>query len=173
MMDAFRTGQTNVGFWKQLQAPLFQCNIELKKNFGLRHNLTRAVLEKLFQNYCLLNYSSQHFKTQAFNYKDRPYWQYCMINMKTKTDKLDFLKNKVFMYNNKIWDKFYPPNFSCCPGYVRALDMKELNSLGLTVYEIDEFEHPFSNWAFNPGKTDINQFIKKMIKKSIRLKKES
>lgn len=55
-------------------------------------------------------YNANRYKSQLANYESRPYWLYVQLDRATKRKSHEPFHNKVFMYNDPIWDTIYPPN---------------------------------------------------------------
>jgi uncharacterized protein with gpF-like domain len=89
------------------------------------------------------------------NTASRPYWQYKQIPRPTRREEHLRYADKIFRYDDPIWDIIYPPNGWNCGCYVIALTGDEVVAKGLTVenggaFKTDDIE---PEWSYNPAKS--------------------
>ncbi|KOE31964.1 phage head morphogenesis protein [Aggregatibacter actinomycetemcomitans] len=78
-------------------------------------------------------YHAARYAEQVANADEQPYWQYLAIkDSRTRASHLA-LHEKVYRFDDPIWDVMYPPNGINCRCRVRALSKKRLQKLGLEV----------------------------------------
>ncbi len=78
-------------------------------------------------------YMSSAYKRYMDNVDDRPYWQYLAIMDGSTRHSHAQLHNKVFMYDNPIWDRIFPPNGFNCRCRVSTLSKRDMERNGLEV----------------------------------------
>jgi len=160
-------GATEREFVHTLKPYIFQKNQELAKYFK-KLSISDERLERLFYSYYNLYYNSKHAKFQIENSTSRPLWQYIQLQKSVKNKKHSIYADKVFRYDDLIWDKIYPPNGPECGCYVDALNEKEVKQRELQLYDGKDFEITVSKeWQFNPGKVSVRDYGKKMVSKII------
>lgn len=86
-----------------------------------------------------------------------PYWQYKQIDRKTKRKKHTFFADKVFRWDDPIWDIIYPPSDWLCGCTVNPLTEDQVRSRGLKVENGNDFislakENIPPEWQYNPAK---------------------
>ncbi len=82
-------------------------------------------------------YHAGRYAEQIANAEEQPYWLYVAVqDSRTRASHLA-LNNKVYRYDDPIWDTMYPPNDWNCRCRVRALSERRLNKLGLSVSHSD------------------------------------
>ncbi len=139
-----------------------QVNNRLKRN---RIPVSPEIMEYVYQSFTMFHYSINRYQGQILSVKYRPYWQYlCVADNDTDKKHLQ-LKNKIFLWNDQIWDSIYPPNSFYCRCTVRSISKMEFESENLKLsYGSNYIEEQYieTGWKFNPGKTDPN-FIKDLL----------
>ncbi|WP_113673486.1 phage minor head protein [Vallitalea guaymasensis] len=105
--------------------------------------------------------------------KYRPYWIYDAIDDSHTRASHRAMNNKVFRYDNPVWDTWYPPNGYRCRCKVRTLSERQLKERGLMVSEhLDPVQLdketgavvqmlPDKNFGTNPAKTAFKPDIEK------------
>ncbi|HOJ19594.1 MAG TPA: phage minor head protein [Ignavibacteriaceae bacterium] len=110
-------------------------------------------------------YNANRYKSQLANYESRPYWLYVQLDRPTKRKSHEPFHNKVFMYNDPIWDIIYPPNGWYCMCSVRALTHSELEAMGFVVSRGEDFREFIGEipeeWRYNPGKNSFEPDLTK------------
>lgn len=85
----------------------------------------------------LVAYHTARYAEQIANADEQPYWQYLAIkDSRTRASHLA-LHEKVYRYDDPIWDTMYPPNGWNCRCRVRALSARRLNKMGIVVSQSD------------------------------------
>ena len=114
-------------------------------------------LETIFQTNSNVAYNAGRYKFQMQNAASRPYWMYMQLERKHKRKAHAFYANKVFMWDDPIWDKIYPPNGFNCGCYVIALSKEEFESRGLKLSQGSDVRVDVAEgWDYNPGKSYYN-----------------
>jgi|GEM_PF-575030 len=85
-----------------------------------------------------------------------PYWQYIQLDRPSKRKEHEPFHEKVFRFDDKIWDIIFPPNGWHCMCHIKALTEKQFNRLNIPLSTGDEVTYmPPEEWAYNPGKTNF------------------
>ncbi len=173
LISNIKTGQTFSHFKKQVSAKMYELNLRLDdypdENEDDKNALSTENLEKIFLTFGAFYYGTQRYVSMVQNAESRPYWQYTdIINENTSTFCRSLI-DKVFLFNNPFWDKFYPPNHPGCMALVRALNANEVESRHLQLLNDLNIVHPFPEWAFNPSKIDWKLFFNDFIIKTFDL----
>ena len=103
------------------------------------------------------------------NVDERPYWLYMQIERPRKRKTHAVYANKVFMWNDPIWDSIFPPNGWNCGCYVIALTKAEMDARGLKVWKGEDVANRVEEgWDYNPGKTmfkpDLTKYDSDLVK---------
>jgi len=108
----------------------------------------------IYQTNANVAYSAGRYKMMIANASQRPYWQYKQIDRKTKRKSHSYYADKVFRYDDPIWDIIYPPSDWNCGCYVIPLTASELEARGLEVSKGSDFQTKNipPEWQYNPGK---------------------
>jgi uncharacterized protein with gpF-like domain len=100
--------------------------------------------------------SAGRYKQMLANVKYRPYWQYIQLDRPTKRLSHAKLHLRVFMWDDPVWDKIWPPNGWGCLCYIKSLTEAEFKALGIKLSKGNEIDFtPEEGWAYNPGKVDF------------------
>lgn len=75
-------------------------------------------------------YMAGRYKQQMENSEARPFWMYVAVMDESTRASHAALHNKVFRFDDPIWQTHYPPNGWGCRCRVRALSQRRLDSLG-------------------------------------------
>ena len=90
-------------------------------------------LATILRNNKIAAYNAGRYAEQMANVDEEPYWQYLAVkDSRTRASHLA-LHEKVYRYDDPIWQTMYPPNDFNCRCRVRALSERRLNKLGLKV----------------------------------------
>lgn len=112
-----------------------------------------ARLRTIFQTNSNVAYNSGRYKFQIQNAASRPYWLYNQLERKRKRKAHAVYAGKVFMYDDPIWNKIYPPNGWLCGCFVTALIKEEVEARGLKVWKGSDVRVDVEEgWDYNPGK---------------------
>ncbi|MCU7494752.1 MAG: phage head morphogenesis protein [Ignavibacteria bacterium] len=116
------------------------------------------------------SYSTGRYKGLLDLVPYRPYWQYLQIQRKTKRHDHSLLHEKIFMWDDPIWSKVYPPNGFFCGCRVVSLTEAELKERGLKVTKGSEVDFtPDEGWNYNPGEAsftiDESKYYKDLLEK--------
>jgi len=121
-----------------------------------------ARLETIFRVNSNVSYNAGRYKFQMQNAANRPYWLYVQLERKHKRKAHAVYANKVFRYDDPIWDKIYPPNGWSCGCYAVALTLEEVNARGLKVIKgTDVVINVEEGWDYNPGKAAFSPDLTK------------
>jgi len=115
-------------------------------------------LRTIYQTNANVAYSSGRYKMMLSNSKNRPYWQYKQLDRKTKRISHSYYADKIFRYDDPIWDVIYPPSDWNCGCYVIPLSQAEVDAKGLKISNGSDFEikNIPPEWAYNPGKAYLD-----------------
>lgn len=82
----------------------------------------------------------------------RPYWMYDAVNdLRTRPSHLA-LDGKVYRFDHRFWDKFYPPNGFNCRCTVRTLSESDVERWGLKEStQLPQGIEPDPGFDYNPG----------------------
>lgn len=90
-------------------------------------------LQTILRTNKITAYHAARYAEQMANADEQPYWQYLAIkDSRTRASHLA-LHEKVYRYDDPIWDVMYPPNGWNCRCRVRALSQRRLDKMGLEV----------------------------------------
>lgn len=90
-------------------------------------------LQTILRTNKITAYHIARYAEQMANADEQPYWQYLAIkDSRTRASHLA-LHEKVYRYDDPIWDVMYPPNGWNCRCRVRALSQRRLDKMGLEV----------------------------------------
>jgi uncharacterized protein with gpF-like domain len=113
-------------------------------------------LNTIFTTNANVGYSKGRYDTMIQNTVERPYWMYKQIERLHKRRSHAIYANKVFMWNDPIWNHIYPPNGFNCGCYIIALNKQEMESLGLHVSNGADFPIEVGDgWDYNPAITNF------------------
>lgn len=112
-------------------------------------------LRTIYQTNANVAYSAGRYKMMIANAENRPYWQYKQIDRRTKRKSHSYYADKVFRYDDPIWDTIYPPSDWNCGCYVIPLTAAEVEARGLKISNGSDFQikNIPPEWQYNPGKT--------------------
>lgn len=83
-------------------------------------------LKTIYKTNIQTSYMAGRYKQQLENIDIEPYWQYvAVLDSRTRPEHRE-LHGKIFKYDDKFWDYFYPPNGWGCRCRVRAFDKDHL-----------------------------------------------
>lgn len=90
-------------------------------------------LQTILRTNKITAYHIARYAEQMANADEQPYWQYLAIkDSRTRASHLA-LHEKVYRFDDPIWDVMYPPNGLNCRCRVRALSQRRLDKMGLEV----------------------------------------
>ncbi|QOF67332.1 minor capsid protein [Actinobacillus sp. GY-402] len=90
-------------------------------------------LKTILRTNKMVAYHTARYAEQMANADEQPYWQYLAIkDSRTRASHLA-LHEKIYRYDDPIWDSMYPPNGWNCRCRVRALSASRLKKMGLEV----------------------------------------
>lgn len=157
---------------KEIRAACYNCftrsesNLWLKKQFYvdiLHGKLKEEKLDLIYLVYNTLMYNAKQYSDDVSNSKSRPYWQYIVSDDVCDCDVCNQVKDKVFLFDNKIWNELYPPNHLGCTAHIKPLTEQEIKLLGLEVTQQVSPSQQKILWAFNPAKVNLTEFIEGII----------
>ncbi len=110
-------------------------------------------LRTIFSTNSNVAYNGARYNAMLENAAERPYWLYIQIERPHKRKAHAVYANKVFMWNDPIWNSIFPPNGWNCGCYVIALNKAEVEARRLKVWNGDDVAIDVEEgWDYNPGK---------------------
>ena len=106
-------------------------------------------LSLIYRNNMQAAYAAQRYQQQRDNVANRPYWQYSAIMDSRTRPSHSALHGRVYRYDDRFWDTFYPPNGHNCRCYVTALSERDLIKRKLDVSQselIENVERPINKY---------------------------
>ena len=94
-------------------------------------------LNTIYTTNANVGYGMGRYDMQTQNTIERPYWQYKQIQRLHKNIDHSRYADKVFMWNDPIWNEIYPPTWYNCGCYVLSLNKAEVEALGIKVWNGD------------------------------------
>lgn len=88
-------------------------------------------------------YMSGRYRRQLAGVETRPYWMYVAIRDGNTRPEHRALNGKVFRWDDPIWQYLYPPNGWGCRCRVRALTEQQVQRMGVTVEQGDDYIKTF------------------------------
>lgn len=144
---ALATGQTSRQFAENLTPLLQQKGWWGKTQFedGREVQLGSAYrLNTIFRVNTQTAYMAGRYRRQLEGAKRRPYWMYvAVLDGNTRPDHRA-LNGKVFRFDDPIWRYLYPPNGWGCRCRVRALSEKQVERMGITVEQGEDYIETFT-----------------------------
>lgn len=121
-------------------------------------------LSTIYQTNANVGWNSGRYKFFIQNAQSRPYWQYKQIDRPKYRKEHALYRDKIFRFDDPIWDKIFPPNGFNCGCYIIALTEAEIKAKGLEVSKGKDFEiNVGEGWDYNPGKAafapDMSKYI--------------
>jgi SPP1 gp7 family putative phage head morphogenesis protein len=84
-------------------------------------------------------YARERRKSFLENIDNRPYWQWvAVVDPSTRPAHIE-LHEKVFRYDDSIWEKYWPPIDKTCRCRVRALSERDMEKRGLILSDGQKF----------------------------------
>lgn len=154
-----KTGQTFELFNREINSYLYSKGFQIKKE----------KLESLYQIYFFLFNDAQHYFSNFQAAKYFPYWQYHTYGELCKSEFCKSLNEKIFLFDDKFWDRFYPPNHPLCKAGVKILTKEQFEKSNLQLSNGDNIIHPYPEWATNIVKTDWQSFFYKFASKTLKI----
>lgn len=137
---ALAEGQTEAQFIKELQPLLEKAGWWGKQTVVSPDGIEQIVqlgsprrLQTIFRVNMSTAYNAARYRQQMENVDSRPYWKYVAVMDERTRHSHAALNNKVFRYNDPIWDTLYPPNGWNCRCVVVALSATDLKEQKLQV----------------------------------------
>ena len=144
---ALATGQTSRQFAENLTPLLQQKGWWGKTQLedGREVQLGSAYrLNTIFRVNTQTAYMAGRYRRQLEGVKRRPYWMYvAVLDGNTRPDHRA-LNGKVFRWDDPIWRYLYPPNGWGCRCRVRALSEKQVERMGITVEQGEDYIETFT-----------------------------
>lgn len=126
-------------------------------------------LKTIFATNANVGYSAGRYKMMIQNVEQRPYWLYNQLERKHKRKIHSYYANKVFMWNDPIWNFIFPPNGFFCGCYITALTIEEIESRGLKISRGKDFSIKVEEgWDYNPGKSYYQPVLSKYDKSLVK-----
>ena len=124
---------------------------------------TAGRLRVIYDTNMQVAYSKEKYKGMMLVADKYPYWQYKQIERNNKRDQHSKWHNKIFRYDDPIWQSIYPPSAFGCKCSVVTLTEQEVKAKGLTVSKGTDFKVDKPDIeclkAFNP---DTSKYINKL-----------
>ena len=137
---ALAEGQTEAQFIKELQPLLEKAGWWGKQTVVSPDGIEQIVqlgsprrLQTIFRVNMSTAYNAARYRQQMENVDSRPYWKYVAVMDERTRHSHAALHNKVFRYDDPIWDTLYPPNGWNCRCIVVALTAADLKEQKLEV----------------------------------------
>lgn len=89
-------------------------------------------------------YMSGRYRRQLADVTRRPYWMYVAVLDSNTRPEHRALNGRVFRWDDPIWQYLYPPNGWGCRCRVRALTEKQIERMGITVEQGDDYIKTFT-----------------------------
>ncbi len=145
-----------LGWWGKVRAdevPGYDPNSGIPPDKMIQLGSPRRLLT-IYNTNANVAYNAARYKFQAQNAASRPYWLYVQIHRPSYRKEHALYDGKVFMWNDPIWDKIYPPNGFNCGCRVVALTYDEVLARGLKVWNGSDVRIDVADgWDYNPGKS--------------------
>lgn len=148
---ALAEGQTEAQFIKELQPLLEKAGWWGRQRVISPPGIEEIVqlgsprrLQTIFRTNMRTAYAAARYRQQMENVDSRPYWQYVAIMDERTRHSHAALDNKVFRYDDPIWDTIYPPNGFNCRCLVIALSPEDLKEQKLQVSNSEGNLHEIS-----------------------------
>lgn len=113
-------------------------------------------LEIIYRTNLQVAYNRGRYEAHIENTEDRPYWQYVSVIDPSTRVSHSAMNGKVFRYDDKIWETWYPPNGFNCRCRVRVLDGEDIKEKKLKVLKGSDINtnviKPDKLWDYNPAK---------------------
>jgi len=90
-------------------------------------------------------YMSGRYRRQLAGVETRPYWMYVAILDGNTRPEHRALNGKVFRWDDPIWQYLYPPNGWGCRCRVRALTEQQVQRMGVTIEQGDDYIKTFES----------------------------
>ena len=97
-------------------------------------------LEKIYRVNMRVAQAAGHYNALMDKANLFPYWRYNTAEDDRVRESHKVLHNMVFRYDDPFWDTHFPPNGWNCRCYVRAMDDRDLQRLGLEVTDSRDLE---------------------------------
>lgn len=83
-------------------------------------------LETIYRTNMRTAFMTGRYQSMTANAKNKPYWRYVCRMKPTSRDEHKALHNKVFRYDDPIWETMYPPNGWNCGCRVEPMDKEDI-----------------------------------------------
>ena len=148
---ALAEGQTEAQFIKELQPLLEKAGWWGKQTVVSPDGIEQVVqlgsprrLQTIYRVNMSTSYAAGRYRQQMENVDSRPYWKYVAVIDERTRHSHAALHNKVFRYDDPIWDTLYPPNGWNCRCIVVALTAEDLKEQKLQVSDSADGLHEIS-----------------------------
>lgn len=126
-------------------------------------------LKTIYQVNANIAYNAGNYNADIQNVGTAPYWQYKQLDRETKRKSHQRFADKIFRWNDPIWDIIYPPSDWMCGCYIDPLMESEVQAQGLKISNGNDFIKLAKKiipeeWQFNPAKEystwkpDLNRY---------------
>ncbi len=115
-------------------------------------------LKTIYQVNANVAYNAGNYNADIQNVNSRPYWQYKQLDRETKRKSHMPFADKIFLWNDPIWDIIYPPSDWLCGCYINPLTEAEVKGRGLKISNGNDFiklaqKNIPAEWQYNPAKS--------------------
>jgi len=163
--SVFKSGESFYYFFNKLTPDIILSGT-FKNIYELRESEEK--FELIYNSYLSIQFSIESYNTNIINAECRPYWQYKIIDHSKKLlPWMQEFNEKVFLYNDVFWDKFYPPNKPGCNSYVKPLTKNEFEQNSLVLCNGNDFLKYKVKWDFNPVKVNWKSYFTKFLQRQI------
>lgn len=141
--------------------------------------LAPSRLKVIYDTNMQMSYSKGQYEQNMLIAEQYPYWKYVQIERKTKRHDHSKFHNKIFRYDDPIWNSIYPPSGYGCSCMVIPLSEKEVSQQGLSVSSGEKFMKDIDKnstnltplKAWKPETKDYASGIKMQLEKILKVKK--
>jgi len=114
-------------------------------------------LETIYQTNANVAYNAGRYNSYVQNAASRPLWKYHQIDRPTYRKSHAPFKDKVFRWDDPIWNIIMPPNGWNCGCYITAHTESEISGQGIKISDGKDFMKYIEKgipeeWQFNPAK---------------------
>ena len=145
----------SLGWWGKMRAdevPGYDPNLGVEPDKIVQLGSPRR-LKIIYQTNARVGYSAGRYNSFMQNTASRPYWQYKQLERKNRRIEHARYADKVFRFDDPIWDHIFPPNGFNCGCYIIALTKDEVASRGLKIWNGKDVDVEVAEgWDFNPAK---------------------
>ncbi len=129
---------------------IFEKALEKKfEKVGFGYN-NRSRFKLVYEINTFLAYGKGRYDSMRGNVDSKPYWVYKCEKLPKSRDEHLKMHDRIYRYDNPIWNYMYPPNGFNCKCSVRAMSSKDVQLNGLPICD-DEILTKEENGVFLNG----------------------